>query len=134
MSKDWRTMASVRCLSVRQPWAWAIVHAGTDVENRTWATKYRGPLLIHAGLRMDDDDCLALSDRIGEAALPEEVPLGGIVGVVDLVACVQDSRSRWAVTGAWHWVLANPKPLPFRALRGQRGLWEVSYRLPALAA
>jgi ASCH domain len=127
-------MASVRCLSVRQPWAWAIIRAGKDTENRTWATKYRGPLLIHAGLRMDDDDCLALSDRIGETALPEEVPLGGIVGVVDLVDCVQNSRSRWAVIGLWHWVLANPKPLPFRALRGRLGLWEVSYRLPALAA
>lgn len=23
-------------LSVRQPWAWAIIHAGKDIENRSW--------------------------------------------------------------------------------------------------
>jgi hypothetical protein len=39
----------VKCLTVCQPWAWAIVHGRKHVENRTWATDYRGPLLIHAG-------------------------------------------------------------------------------------
>ena len=24
-------------LSIRAPWAWAIFHAGKDIENRTWA-------------------------------------------------------------------------------------------------
>ncbi len=38
------------CLSVRQPWAFAIAHLGKDRENRSWqyTTKYRGPLLIQA--------------------------------------------------------------------------------------
>jgi len=39
----------VKCLSVRQPWAWALLHAGKDVENRNWPTSYRGVLAIHAG-------------------------------------------------------------------------------------
>jgi len=26
----------MRCLSVRQPWAWAIIYAGKTIENRTW--------------------------------------------------------------------------------------------------
>lgn len=34
----------VKALSVRQPWAWAIVHAGKDVENRNWPTPHRGRL------------------------------------------------------------------------------------------
>ena len=38
----------MRTLSIRQPWAWLIVHGHKDVENREWATDYRGPLLIHA--------------------------------------------------------------------------------------
>ena len=37
-----------RCLSVRQPWAWLILHAGKDVENRTWSHPFRGPVYIHA--------------------------------------------------------------------------------------
>ncbi|MBL8866467.1 MAG: ASCH domain-containing protein, partial [Planctomycetia bacterium] len=35
-------------LSIHQPWAHAILHFGKSVENRTWSTSYRGPLLIHA--------------------------------------------------------------------------------------
>jgi len=35
-------------LSIRQPWAWAIVHAGKDIENRNWPTRFRGRFLIHA--------------------------------------------------------------------------------------
>jgi hypothetical protein len=35
-------------LSLRQPWAWAVVHGGKDIENRVWSTKFRGEFLIHA--------------------------------------------------------------------------------------
>jgi len=37
----------VKCLSIRQPWAWLIIHGGKDVENRTWWTDYPG-LPCHA--------------------------------------------------------------------------------------
>lgn len=40
-----------RCLpglSLRQPWAWAVVHAGKDVENRGRNTAVRGPIVIQA--------------------------------------------------------------------------------------
>lgn len=48
----------MRILTVRQPWAWAIVHGGKDVENRTRniAGAYRGPVAIHAGMRFDQSD------------------------------------------------------------------------------
>jgi hypothetical protein len=39
----------VKALTIHQPWAWAIVHGGKNVENRTQRWKYRGPLAIHAG-------------------------------------------------------------------------------------
>ncbi len=29
-------------LSIRQPWAWLIIHACKDVENRDWPTRVRG--------------------------------------------------------------------------------------------
>lgn len=38
-------------LSIRQPWAWAILHAGKTIENREWPRcSYRGPIFIHASL------------------------------------------------------------------------------------
>ncbi|HZU16533.1 MAG TPA: hypothetical protein VFD01_08075 [Candidatus Dormibacteraeota bacterium] len=48
-----------------------------------------------------------------------------MIGVVELVDCVRDYPSPWAVPGQWHRVLANPRPFrtPIPA-RGQPGLWE----------
>ena len=38
----------MKALSIRQPWVWAITHAGKRVENRSWPCNYRGPVLLHA--------------------------------------------------------------------------------------
>lgn len=48
----------MRAISIRQPWAWLLVHADEypdpkRVENRTWATNVRGTVLIHLGRRFD---------------------------------------------------------------------------------
>ena len=40
----------MKALTIRQPWAWAIIFDGKDVENRSWNTSYRGDLAIHAGV------------------------------------------------------------------------------------
>jgi hypothetical protein len=45
-------------LTVRQPWASAIIYAGKDVENRSWTTSHRGRLYIHAWMRLDPEDVL----------------------------------------------------------------------------
>lgn len=46
----------MRILTVRQPWAWAIIHGQKDVENRVRniAGNYRGPVAIHVGLRDEE--------------------------------------------------------------------------------
>lgn len=43
----------MKVLTLKQPWAWAILHAGKDVENRVQAFTHRGDLGIHAGLSWD---------------------------------------------------------------------------------
>ena len=45
----------MRALSIRQPWAWLIVNGHKDIENRSWRTKYRGPFLVHAGLKVEKE-------------------------------------------------------------------------------
>lgn len=40
-----------KALSIRQPWADAIIWHDKDVENRNWPTKFRGPFCIHASKR-----------------------------------------------------------------------------------
>lgn len=108
----------VHVLTLKQPWAWAVFHAGKDVENRSAGTPYRGRLYIHAGVRYDLDAIDALL-QLGYRP-PLDMPHGVIVGHVELVDVVRDSTSRWATPGAMHWILAKPHllsdPIPHRGL------------------
>lgn len=114
----------MRAITLIQPWATLIVEHGKDVENRSWFTNHRGPLLIHAGLKIER----AGWERAAELGiiLPDELPAGGIIGQVNLTGCVRDSRSPWAIPGQWHWLLADPIMLPFTPARGQMGLWSLA--------
>ena len=121
----------MKALSVHQPYAWLIVHGHKPVENRGWATPYRGRLAIHAGLTtwVDSDTIAGIMARLCELqpdaaqavaasfwrALASGFPTGALVGEVDLVDIVRDSASPWAVPGQ--------HPIPYR---GQRGLFEVT--------
>jgi hypothetical protein len=43
-----RALERTRAISIRLPWAWLIVNGFKDVENRSWRTRHRGTILIHA--------------------------------------------------------------------------------------
>lgn len=107
----------IRALSIRQPWAWLIVHGEKPVENRSWSTNVRGRILIHASRRYD---------VLADVAVPIDEPLdfGGIVGEAEIVDCVQEHESEW-FTGPYGLVLKNAKTLPFRAVRGRQGFFYV---------
>lgn len=124
----------MKCLSVRQPWAWAIIHGGKDVENRTWATKYRGPLGIHAGMQFDFNPKKHMDAARGwhDAGFKwNEADRGMIIGVVTVVDCIPASecKSDWAFKDSdqdiWCWVLENPKPIPLIKVKGQLGIFDV---------
>ena len=126
----------MRVLTVRPPYSDAIARLGKDVENRSWSTKYRGPIAIHAG-RSVDQVGVAVVEGIAGVSLPQKLSGGHVVAIADLVDvhtpadCWVRGRggcSRWAESGAYHWVLADVRPLrdPF-GLQGSLGL----RRLPA---
>lgn len=118
----------MKCLSIKQPWAWAIVAGHKDIENRTWPTSYRGPVLIHAGktdsFDLSDDDLAGAFEGMNDVTLPEHMDRGGIIGIAEIVDCVDCHESPW-FDGPYGFVLANARPLPFTPLRGQLGLFEV---------
>jgi hypothetical protein len=121
----------MKCLTVRQPWAAAIMAGRKPVENRTWRTHYRGPLLIHAGKRRS---------WAGEAfpdgtRVPAQQVFGALLGIIDLVDCVRVEECRdnpWA-SGPWCWVVENPRPfaepIPYR---GRQLLFDVPDDTPGL--
>lgn len=117
-------MQPLRALSIRQPWAHAIIRMGKDLENRSAAYSHRGPLLIHASGSMTQDEYTEawqfMADRgiaLGGMHKRSELPLGGIVGMVEVTGCVQESDSPWWM-GPNALVLANARPLPFVACPG----------------
>lgn len=126
----------MKALTVRQPWAWAIMHGQKDVENRVrnLAGSYRGPLLIHAGLTLDDQDAFSMVASLTGQRIPplgEGHPSGlrgAILGTVNLVDvhdaedcwtgylprdggdAVIEHCSEWAMPDQQHLRLADPKP------------------------
>lgn len=141
----------MRIMTVRQPWAEAIIWGGKDVENRKTniAGNYRGLVAIHEGQRIAtkherSDFIKNFPDAYTRIVFrqPERKLLGAIIGVVDLVdvvhansepACVDEQghylrqfESRWAEHGMFHLHLANPRPLdtpiPYKGALGMRTL------------
>jgi hypothetical protein len=97
---------TMRALTVRQPWAWAIPHAGKDVENRTWTNRFvTGTIAIHAGYGLDSLEDERPHHRRSHAldalgmALARRRPPQGLLHHSDLTKVstksgqVQDTRS-----------------------------------------
>ena len=117
-------------LSIRQPWAWLIINAGKDIENRDWPTRVRGRILVHASKGMTKDEYESAYHTMihvnRSLLLPSFTTLerGGIVGSVEIVDCVRKSGSPWFF-GQYGFVLRNPERLPFYPVRGQLGFFKL---------
>lgn len=116
-------------LSVRQPWAWAIIHGGKDVENRSWQAvnhglRQRGRIAIHASKGMGRDeyeDAKDTIERTGKVCPPAHaLERGGIIGSVEVVDVVDESDSPWFF-GPRGLVLRDPRPCQFVPSVGQLG-------------
>ena len=121
----------MKALSIRQPWAWLILHAGKDIENRNWSTKFRGTVLIHASkgcTKAEFEDASEFAEDIGIniEMMPgwKQIERGGIVGSVEIVDCVDDSESKWFF-GNYGFVLRNTKVLTFTPFVGALGFFDV---------
>jgi hypothetical protein len=105
----------IHYLSIRQPYAWAIISGIKDVENRDWSTNIRGRIYIHAGSNMSELEW-GLEDlkkhRVSPLPGEDELTFGAIIGSVEIVDCLERSRSLWHAPRKWGFVLANPIPLP----------------------
>ena len=127
-----RRLDRPKALTIRQPWAHAILDLGKDVENRSWRAQYKGPILIHASARPESDPRRLLAEHMATPPSQkelEQLPTGSIVGVADLFDYVKDSKSKWAERGDWHWLLRNVRPIRPVQCTGRLGLWTPSTAL-----
>ncbi|ELX8377561.1 ASCH domain-containing protein [Providencia stuartii] len=119
----------MKAISIRQPWAWLIVNGYKDIENRSWRTKYRGQVLIHASKGLTrkefDEACMQVVDVIAPIDIPDfdDLERGGIVGVATITDCVEQSESPWFF-GEKGFVLSDARPLKFIPMKGKLSFFE----------
>ena len=142
---------TMKALAIRQPYAWLVAQGIKDVENRKWSTRYRGPFLIHATKAIDEEEVSQERSRLSREGivLPDDLPLGGIVGIATLVDCVQYVDVSWWrqfldrllrkhpspdtiaqpdsiwFEGPYGFILEDARPLPFKPWRGQQKFFNV---------
>lgn len=122
----------MKCLTIKQPWASLIIEGYKKYEFRGWKTKYRGKILIHAGLNLEKD----MVKRFENYDIDNK--LGFIIGEADLVDCILVDEQlnnklkeidpivygRTNHVSTYAWKLENIKkydnPIP---AKGKLGLW-----------
>jgi hypothetical protein len=119
-------VSPLTALSLKQPWAFAVLCLGKDIENRTWRSGFRGRVILHASKSVDPAGVRYL--REAGFAVPDTLPLGAYVGEVTITECrpLAACRSPWAF-GPWCYLLERPVCYQMPVVgRGQLGF----YRIP----
>lgn len=106
-------MTRMKALSVKQPWANLIASGRKTIETRTWATEYRGEILIASTKHPDID------------------PAGYAIAIVTLADCRPMTRHDEAAAHcplypqAVAWVLQDIRRITPFPVRGALGLFDV---------
>lgn len=147
----------MKALTIKNPWALLIAHGIKDIENRTWRTKYRGRIYIHAAkdypyVNLTDEQEDQIRGDLRYNFIKRKFPCSAIIGEVDIVDCTLNHPSVWAEqmttykcdeTGLniiergqkyiWNWVLANPVlyDKPIENVKGALSFWEYTKFCPS---
>ena len=129
----------MRAISLWQPWASAIALGLKTYETRHWATSPKPCLAIHAAKRWTGDErhFSAVMAQVHDTPALEAPPLGAVVAVCDLTACLrtEDVRNKLSAReldfgnygeGRFAWQLTNivalKEPVPYT---GRQGFFEI---------
>ena len=122
----------MKALTIKEPWASLIIEGYKKYEFRSWKTKYRGKILVHAGLSVEKDMLKRFKDY------EIDVKPGYIIGEVTITDCIlvdekfnkelRDidpvvyGRSNHVENYAWKIenVIKYDEPIP---CKGKLGLW-----------
>jgi hypothetical protein len=125
-------------LSVRQPWAYAILYLGKRIENRSWQIakerlkgELSGDICLHAGKAWgyaEKNDLALLRPTIERKIAKPYPPIytGGLVGVMRIIDCqvpndVDSEQDFWAIGDfcfALNQVRSFPQPIPYKGALG----------------
>jgi len=115
-----------KALSLRQPWAWLMIHGPKDIENRPLRWKFRGRILVHAAAgmtRQEYYEAVRFAAERGVTVPPmAELARGGIIGEMTITGCYTAHPSPWFM-GPYGYTTIGRKPLPYRPCKGMLGLF-----------
>lgn len=122
----------IKAITICQPYAHPIARGEKWIENRTWPTKYRGPIAIHAG---KSRAWLGLNDESRFYCSGDTLIFGAVLATATLVDCLKldaaAKRYPWTrgyehANGPWCWILDEinrlSDPIPWK---GSQGLWNL---------
>lgn len=128
-----------RALTIHQPAATLVAEGTKPVENRGWATRWRGLVLIHASKTFDINYYEWLKSKNKIRRTPEKFTKGAIIGAAILNNCVPydrgarvpqdygiDELSEWHERGRIGWYMSEAvlfeHPIP---AVGAQSIWMV---------
>ena len=130
----------MKAITIKEPWASMIAHGFKAMETRSWSTKYRGRIAIHAGKGKPDkswmDNVPEMMEMVGD------IHPGCIVAYADLVDCrliteemVEEVKANHAEyisgfyePGRYAFVLENVQPIIPIKVNGKQRLWSYDER------
>lgn len=144
----------MKAVTIKQPYPYLICSGIKDIENRTWPTKFRGRVLVHASakpMKMINPNNVFTYQQWESFSLEDQVQLmcsgtsfkplsdAAIIGSVEIVDCVVchdsiwaekrdgrlDSAKQWIEKPIYNWVLANPILFPEPIpAKGKQSFWD----------
>ena len=123
----------MKVLTLKQPWATLVAEGIKKYEFRSWKTKYRGKVLIHAGTGIDKEDMEKYSN------LDLEFPSRKIIAIVEIEDCleldeklnkkiIEENNIAYGnkIRTGYAWKLKNVKKIKYRKeVNGKLGLWNI---------
>ena len=129
-------VVKVKVLTLKQPWATLVAEGIKKYEFRSWKIKYRGKVLIHAGIGIDKDEMKKFEN------MDLEFPSKRILAEVEIEDCLEldDDLNQKIInenniaygskyrTG-YAWKLKNVKKLDInKEINGKLGLWNIDLK------
>ncbi len=145
----------MKALTVLQPWAQLLILGAKEYETRSWKTKHRGPLLIHAGRSFPDAARALCGAEPFRSILTgagfrdaSALPRGVLLGTVVVQDCLPAEQLAYRAPfhqeaafgdfgpGRWAWqvrspaALLDPDSLPRKPLHLRGSRWRLLYPEP----
>ena len=118
----------MKAITIRQPWALLIALKAKKFETRSWQTKYRGPIAIHASKTIDYEACsypeiqeILFKNGFYTTSL---IPTGCVIATAVLTDCYKVTKDK-STTAETTGDIINEQEYPFGDYTEGRFAWKL---------